>query len=213
MKIELLSLFVAISVVMAIIFRLKAKNTLFSIFKPLTTILIIIIAFIIFQSQGSTYSIIIISALIFSLVGDVFLVDDKYFLQGLIFFFFAQILFMLAFASIFGFSWNLIILGLFLIFGGAFYNFLRKDMKEYAIPALFYITVILLMNWQAVGLLLTSHEFVFIAIALASLFFTFSDSIIAYTQFKKPLKIGELLILSTYWIAIYTFTIAGLYLS
>ena len=67
------------------------------------------------------------------------------------------------------------------------------------------------MNWQALSLVITSHELIFIGIAIASVLFSFSDAVIAYNKFKSPFKIAEILILSTYWISIYIFTIAGLY--
>jgi uncharacterized membrane protein YhhN len=213
MTIELLSIFAAISAIMALKFSLKENLKWFSVFKPLTTILIIIIALIIFQKQGSTYSKIIIVALIFALIGDIFLIDNKHFIQGLSSFIFAHIFFIISFTSIFGFYWNLIPLVLLVMIGAAYYSFLRKDLNTYKLPVLLYITVILVMNWQAVSLIIIGHKFIFIALAIASLLFSFSDAIIAFTKFKKDFKTANLLILSTYWIAIYTFTIAGLYLT
>jgi pyruvate oxidase len=53
---------------------------------------------------------------------------------------------------------------------------------------------------------------IFYSLAIASILFSFSDSILAYNKFKKPFKSAETLILSTYWIAIFTFTIVGLYI-
>lgn len=67
------------------------------------------------------------------------------------------------------------------------------------------------MNWQAIGLVINNSEFIFYGIAIASILFSFSDSILAYNKFKKPFKIAEILILSSYWIAIFIFSIAGLY--
>ncbi len=213
MKIEILSFATLISAIIAIIFRQKKNTKMYSIFKPLTTILIILISLIIFDKKQSTYSSIMIAALIFSLIGDIFLVYKKYFLHGLSSFLVAHICFTIAFTSLFGFNWNIIPL-IFLIFiGGGFYNFLRKDLKRYSIPVLIYIVVILIMNWQAIGLIIDHTNTIFILIAIASLLFSFSDSVIAYDKFKKPFKIAEILILSTYWTAIYIFTIAGLYIN
>ncbi len=212
MKIELLSLVAVITAIMAIVFRQRENTKMYSVFKPLTTILIIIIGLIIFQNQRSNYSIIIITALIFSLIGDVFLINKKYFLHGLSSFLFAHICFTIGFTSIFGFNWNVIPLIVLVGVGGTYYNFLRKDLKKYSIPVLVYITVIVVMNWQAIGLIIIKHDLIFISIAIASILFSFSDSIIAYNKFKKPFKIAEILILSTYWISIYIFTIAGQYL-
>jgi hypothetical protein len=68
------------------------------------------------------------------------------------------------------------------------------------------------MNWQAIGLAITNKETVSIMIAVAAILFALSDATIAYSKFIKPFKIAEIIILSTYWIAIYTFTISGLFL-
>jgi len=49
-----------------------------------------------------------IGALLFSLIGDVFLINEKYFLQGLASFLIAHICFTIGFTSLHGFSFNLI---------------------------------------------------------------------------------------------------------
>ncbi|MFA6618290.1 MAG: lysoplasmalogenase [Candidatus Neomarinimicrobiota bacterium] len=213
MKIELLTLFAAVSAVLAILFTLKKNIKMYSIFKPLTTIFIIIMAVIIFQNQGSDYSKIMLIALVFALVGDVFLISNKHFMEGMVFFFIAQIFFILSFSSIFGFNWNILLLVFFLIIGWGYFYFLKKDLKELSIPVFLYITVIVLMSWQAISLVFIDSSFTFISIGLASLFFLLSDAIIAYTIFKKDFRFSNIFILSTYWIAIYTFTLAGLYLN
>lgn len=212
MKIELLSFAALITAIIAIVFRQQGGTKMYSIFKPLTTILIIFIGLIISKNTQSSYSVVILVALFFSLIGDIFLISKEYFLQGLSSFLLAHICFIIGFTSLYGFNWNLILLIILALISGIYYNFLRKDLKNYSIPVLVYITVIVVMNWQAIGLVINNHDFIFIGIAIASLLFSFSDAIIAYNKFKKPFKIAEILILSTYWISIYIFTIAGIYL-
>lgn len=211
MKIEILSLAVLVSATIAIIYRRRENSKIFSFFKPLTTIFIILIALIVFKKTSSTYSAAMIVALIFALVGDVFLINSKYFLQGLSSFLIAHIVFIVGFTSLYGFSWHLIPLVLLVIIVGGYYSFLRKVLGSYSIPVLIYITVIAVMNWQAIGLVINNGKPVFFGIAIASLLFTVSDSIIAYSEFKKPFNSAEALILSTYWVSIFIFTIAGLY--
>ena len=209
---QLLSLAALISAIIAIVCKQRENVKMYSVFKPLTTILIILIALIIFKNYSSTYSAMMIVALFFSLVGDVFLINKKYFLQGLSSFLIAHIGFTIGFTSLYGFYWNIMPLMVLILISGIYYNYLRKDLKKYSIPVLVYIIVIIIMNWQAIGLAIDNREFIFLGIATASIFFSFSDSIIAYNKFKKPFKIAEVLILSTYWISIYIFTIAGLYI-
>jgi uncharacterized membrane protein YhhN len=212
MKIELLSLSVLISAIISIIYRQRENIKICSVFKLLTTVLIILIALIIFIKTSSTYSAMMIAALFFSLVGDVFLIDKKYFLQGLSSFLIAHIAFTIGFTSLYGFTWYLVPLVLLVLIGGGYYNYLRKDLEKYSIPVLIYIAVIVAMNWQAIGLVFNNGKLVFFSIAIASILFSFSDSVIAYNKFKKPLKIAETLILSTYWVSIFIFTVAGLYI-
>ena len=212
MKFEFLSLAVLISAIIAIIYRRRENTRVYSVFKLLTTVLIILIALIIFKKTSSIYSAMVIAALFFSLAGDVFLINKKYFLQGLSSFLVAHIAFTIGFTSLYGFTWYSAPLVLLVLIGGGYYNYLRKDLVKYSIPVLVYITVIVVMNWQAIGLVVNNGRMVFFSIALASIMFSFSDSVIAYNKFKRPLKIAEPLILSTYWVSIFTFTIAGLYI-
>lgn len=212
MEIPLLSIAVVISAIIAIVFRQKENVRMYSVFKPLTTVLIIIIALIIFNETASVYSELMIVALLFSLIGDVFLISKKYFLPGLSSFLLAHICFTIGFASLYGFDWNPIALIPLVIVALVYYNFLRKDLKKYSIPVFVYMTVIILMNWQAINLSISSDKTVFVGIAFGSILFSFSDAILAYNKFKKPFEIAEVLILSSYWISIFTFTIAGLYI-
>ncbi|PHR22294.1 MAG: lysoplasmalogenase [Fluviicola sp.] len=212
MEIPFLSITVLISAIIAIVYRQRENVKMYSIFKPLTTVLIIIIALIIFNKTASAYSALMIVALLFSLIGDVFLISKKYFLPGLSSFLLAHVCFTIGFASIYGFDWNAITLVPLVIVAGVYYTFLRKDLKKYSIPVLVYMTVIVVMNWQAINLSISSGELVFLGIAFGSILFSFSDSILAYNKFKKPFKIAEVLILASYWISIFTFTIVGLYI-
>ena len=133
MKIELLSLAFLISAIIAIVFRQKDNIKMYTIFKPLTTSLIILIALIIYYNHPSTYSTIMIAALIFSLIGDVFLINKKFFLQGLSSFLIAHVGFTISFTSLYGFNWNIIPLIFLILIGGVYYNYLRKDLKKYSL--------------------------------------------------------------------------------
>lgn len=211
MEIAIISILALVTAAIAIALRQKEQLKWFAVFKPLTTILIIIMAILVYGKKPDAYSALMLASLVPALMGDVFLIYKRYFIQGLFFFLLAQIGFTVGFVSINGFSfapWPLLVLVPFGIF---YYRFLRKDLNQYAVPVGVYIPVILMMNWQATALIFYDSSLVFWAIGIGSLFFTFSDSLIAYTQFKKPFKMGEPLILATYWLAIYTFTLAGLY--
>jgi uncharacterized membrane protein YhhN len=210
--VKILSLFTFIAAGMAIYFRQHNILKMYAFFKPLTTLLIIGISILIYQKQQNSYSGILIVALLFSLIGDIFLIGENYFIYGLGSFLLAHIIYTAAFIWIGGFNNQLIIFILLLLIGGSYFLFLRKGLGNYTIPVGIYLLIILVMNWQAIGLAITNKETVSIMIAVAAILFALSDATIAYSKFIKPFKIAEIIILSTYWIAIYTFTISGLFL-
>ncbi len=213
MEIEVLSVCVLIAAAIAIAVRYREKIQYFAVFKPLTTTLILIIAILIHIEIRSFYSAVIIISLIFSLIGDILLIDkNRYFLHGLLSFLVAHIGFTIAFSSIFGFRWSIIPLLFLVPLGGSYYIYIKGYLQNYSIPVAIYIVVLIGMNWQAIGLLSVSRHFIFYCLAIGSLLFSFSDALIAYNRFRKPFKLAEFLILSTYWIAIYIFTIAGMYI-
>ncbi|WP_165779213.1 lysoplasmalogenase [Brumimicrobium salinarum] len=209
MAITIGSLIITLSALMAIIFRQKNKKLMFAIFKPLTTILIIGLAFYIQNNTNEDYSYYMILALVFALMGDIFLLDKKFFIYGLTSFLIAHIIFIIGFVTLYGLSSPILpLLGL-LVIGLLFFNYMRKSLGNLVIPVVVYILAILFMNWQAIGLLYHNQSLVFIFLGIGSLLFTFSDAILAIDMFKKPIQYAEILILSSYWSAIFIFTLAG----
>jgi len=72
-----LSVAIIISAIIAIINRQQKNNRMFRVFKPLTTILIIALAIVIYLKAPSTYTVLMIASLLFALIGDVFLINKK----------------------------------------------------------------------------------------------------------------------------------------
>jgi len=208
----IISLLIWISALAAIIAHQKKKFDVFKWLKPITTILIMLLALGIIYNKGSHYSIIIASSLIFALIGDIFLIQYKHLLRGIIFFSFAHFGFALAFMGIQGFQSHLWLLFALLAANTSYFLFLKKKLGKFLVPIALYMLIISFMNWQALGLFYLHQTNVHFGIAVASLLFTFSDSVIAFNIFHKNFKLSEPLILSTYWLAIYLFTIVGLYL-
>jgi uncharacterized membrane protein YhhN len=212
MDIYISSLTVLTFAIFAIIYKQSANVRAYSFFKPLTTTLILFISLLIYLQTQRVYSAITSISIVLCLVGDIFLLNKKYFLHGLFFFLFAHIGFTAGFASISGFTWNIVPLILLVIFGVTYFIFLRKNLNKYTIPVAIYISVIIIMNWQAINLFIVNKTLVFGGVAFAALLFLFSDSIIAFNKFKKSFRLAEILILTSYWISIYIFTIAGRYI-
>ncbi|MDG1334159.1 MAG: lysoplasmalogenase [Crocinitomicaceae bacterium] len=203
MLIVLFAIIVAISAGIAIYFRQKHNHAVYSIVKPLTTILIITLSIILTTQQKSEYGYLVILGLTFSLIGDVFLLKKKWFVHGLLSFLLAHLVFIFAFSSLFGFQDNLILLAILLIAGFIYFRFLLPHLKSFAIPVAIYFLAIIAMDWQAIGLALSDGGLIYILLGVSSLLFSFSDAVIAYNKFVREFKLAEFLILSTYWIAIF----------
>lgn len=168
--------------------------------KPLTTILVIILAFL--QPSGilETYKYLIIAGLAFSLIGDIFLMlpSDK-FVQGLASFLIAHIFFIAAFILDFGpyFDWMLLIPAAIITI--PFLWFLLPKTGKMKIPVFVYSLMLMIFLWQATGRFYYLAEPTAFYTLIGALLFIISDSVLAYTRFVKELKISNSLIHFTYW--------------
>ncbi|MGB1037351.1 MAG: lysoplasmalogenase [Bacteroidia bacterium] len=206
-----LSILAAILALASIVVKVIGKQKYYDILKPLTSICILVIAFIVHRETSSVYSSVMIGGICLSLIGDVFQLRESRFVHGLAAFLFAHLFFALGFISIYGFYTGIAPLIGLLVIGLYYYSTLQSSLGKYRLPVLVYILVIIIMNWQATGLAITGDGLPFLMICIASLLFSFSDAVIAYDKFKRHFSSAQIWILSTYWIAIYVFVIAGLY--
>lgn len=200
----LISVLIVTSVVASIILDYNDSHW-YHYSKPLTTILIIAYAFIFRNPQSTKYSILIILALFFCLLGDVLLLDSSRFVFGLGAFLIGHILFALAFISLGGLTHKWLPLIFLLFVGGLYFYYLMPNLQEMVLPVGIYILVILFMAWQAMGLAIAQSVKVYHLIAVGAILFAISDSIIAYSKFINPFKLSGVLVLSTYWLAIFIF--------
>lgn len=206
----ILLLSIAVSAIMAIYARHNNRLSLYDYLKPITTILIIVLAIIGFDDSKYSYCILVILGLVFSLGGDILLLREKYFVFGLASFLVAHILFTIGIVSLKGMNVNVMPSLILITIGVVYYSYLKNHLDKYAIPVLLYCIAIVIMMHQAISLHLNFghiHSFYF-AIALASVLFAFSDGIIAYNKFIKELALGEVLILSTYWTSVTLFALS-----
>ena len=188
-----------LSAILYLVFDHK-KSKLIFVFKPLTTILVIIIAFL--QPSGilETYKYLILTGLVFSLIGDVFLMlpSDK-FIHGLASFLIAHIFFIVAFTLDFGpyFEWTLLIPAAIITF--PFLWFLLPKTGKMKIPVFVYSLMLMIFLWQATGRFYYLAETTAFYTLIGAVLFIISDSVLAYTRFVKELKISHSLIHFTYW--------------
>lgn len=181
---------------------------LYGIAKALTTISVIVLAA--GNRSMSRLSAQMVTAIVFCLLGDIALIWDHLFLLGLGFFLVAQLLFIRALTSRFGFKLSpiavMIALGLVIFIVSYLWSGLSIALKI-AIPI--YASVIGVMGALALSIGFRRRTAIRTQIALAGMLFIISDALLAINGFKTPFAYSGLFILSTYWAAITLFANAG----
>lgn len=200
--VSVLGFLMVISAALTIYGKYSPNKVIVYTCKPLTTILIISIAVINSIHFHNPIMYFVIGGLVFSLLGDVFLLKSTLFLYGLIAFLAAHLLFIIGFLEVSRISHVMLLLpfvvGVIILFA-----YLYPDLSKYKYPALIYIIVIALMSWRAWECYLGNKSTGALEIGIASLLFIFSDANLAINKFKKPYKSSQLLILSTYYLSIW----------
>ena len=193
--------FVFLSAYSHIYFDTIKKDTLCYIFKPLTTILIMALAY----HQTSTFTSVhywVFAGLFFSLIGDIYLMLKKdYFLQGLIAFFIAHVAYVFAFVDTVGFVFNAWLLGFLVIYAAAFISILNKHLGKLRIAVYVYAFILLLMVLTSYNFFQLSWHYTSLYAFVGALFFMLSDSVLAYRKFVKEHVWSQPVVLATYYIA------------
>jgi uncharacterized membrane protein YhhN len=171
-------------------------------FKPLTVIAIILIAFLQESEISQTYKYFILTGLVFSLLGDIFLMlKNAQFTKGLLAFLVAHIFYILALVSNFGFHSNFITLIPVLLFFILFIKIILPLTGTKKIYVIIYSLVIMFLLWQAFSRMYVEPSSSSLFFGVGIILFTISDIILAYNKFVKKFKHSQLIILSTYYIA------------
>jgi alkylglycerol monooxygenase len=180
----------------------------YMVFKPLTMVIAIIFVAVRAGSTGAIarFDALLIAALVFSMVGDVFLMlPGNYFIPGLASFLVAHIFYIALFRQ--GQPWfpNKKALGAVLAVGAGMYAIvwggLGDPVLKIAVAA--YVGVISLMAAQAIGRATVQGGQDTGAgwVALGACVFMVSDSLIAINKFVTPVALSSLWILATYYVA------------
>jgi len=182
------------------------KPQLRLVFKPLTTILVIVLALLQPVYIHENYRYLILAGLIFSLIGDIMLVWPKEkFIPGLISFFIAHIVFIAAFATDYGFQWDWIFLLVVIVLLAPYLWVLLRHTKEMTIPVTAYAIILTVLLWQALSRFWYFGDDRTLYIFLGSVLFVFSDAVLAYDKFVKKFRLAEVLLMITYWSALIFF--------
>lgn len=178
----------------------RGPRHLVYIFKPLTMVIVLVIA-ILGQGTSSFYKSMIIAALLFSLAGDIFLMLPKdRFIAGLIAFLVAHLFYILAFVSeISELEWWILIP--FLVFGVTVYVILAPSLGRMRTPVIVYMAAILIMAWLAWERWCQSSQSGALLAAIGAVLFMASDTILAINRFRYKFELARLLNLTTYFTA------------
>ena len=169
------------------------------IFKPISTLLVIIMAALSFLAPTCnwTYTIIILVGLIFSFGGDVALIfqdNPKAFRIGLILFLLGHIAYTIAFILFSSFLGRDFISTLVLLTAAiGFYQLIKANLGAMKIPVILYIVIISIMLSRAIAIL-SSPSFEFtqsLMIFMGAFLFYISDIILAANRFWKPWRFSR----------------------
>ncbi len=142
-------------------------------------------------------------ALIFSVIGDMFLMytdeSPNYFTSGLVAFLLAHIMYILVFlkkrnpkVKPYGF------IALIILYGSILFYVLKNGLGNMLIPVLVYMLVILIMATTAFWRKGNVNKQSFYLVFIGALFFIFSDSLIALDKFYLPIPLARTGIIITY---------------
>jgi uncharacterized membrane protein YhhN len=171
------------------------------LFKPLTTTLILLLAWQQPNPITPFYRYAIVGGLALSLLGDVWLMlpTDR-FLQGLVSFLLAHLFYIAAFAAQSNFSslWSLLP---FLVYGVFILRWLWPTLGKLKGPVMLYMAVILIMGWQAWGQWQQTGQLRALWALCGALLFILSDSVLAFDHFRQRFPAARFVVLSTYYLA------------
>lgn len=201
---RMLTLLIALSALLHIRAEYAGPRVQVYVFKPLTTVLIILLALTIRGEQPAVYRGLVLAGLFFSLGGDVLLMlpTDRFTL-GLVSFLIAQLFYLGAFIIGRALSASPLSVIPFAAIGALTYLFLAPGLDGMRIPVAGYIVVILPMAWAAyvrydsVGGLSGWLAFV------GAVLFVVSDAILAVNRFRVQFAGARALNLLTYFGAQY----------
>lgn len=196
-----LNIFIIISGCIHIVSAMIGKKQYTYVAKPLTMLLIITMAYYSIPATDTSYRNFILVGLLFSLMGDIFLMLPKEkFIPGLVSFLFAHIIYTIAFLKHYTAS-NLWIITLLLLVGVVYTSYLWSSLKSLKVPVLLYVFAILLMGYFAISWGLMSNDGSGLYAAAGAILFMFSDGCLAFRKFKGAYKWSPVMIMGTYFSA------------
>jgi uncharacterized membrane protein YhhN len=170
--------------------------------KPLATIAVILIAAGTTAPVSSRYRALITLGLFASLAGDVLLMlpEDR-FLEGLVSFLVAHLLYIAAFAGEGGGMRDAPALAIMSLVGVTMLAILWPGLGNMTIPVVVYVAVIVTMAWQALARWRHVGGTAAAMAAVGALSFMVSDAALAVRRFRMEFPLATIVVLGAYWAA------------
>jgi uncharacterized membrane protein YhhN len=198
-----LSLLVLASALLTIRAEYKGARRQVYVFKPLTVVLVILIALQTKSAAASPlYKQLIVAGLLCSLAGDVFLMlPRERFVAGLACFLAAHVCYIAAFAAGGGRTFSLWGAGVLALYGALMLRLLWPRLGKLKAPVTVYVAAILLMAWQALNRWMMVGDTASASAFAGALLFVASDSALAWNRFRAEFKSAQAVVLGTYFAA------------
>ncbi|HEX8142808.1 MAG TPA: lysoplasmalogenase [Pyrinomonadaceae bacterium] len=201
-SLTIISSLVVISALMHLRAECRGPRRNAYLFKPLTMLLIILIAWRAKNPVSEFYRYAILAGLACSLAGDIFLMlpADR-FIAGLLSFLLAHLCYIAAFIFEGAHTAGLLYAIPFIVYGALMLRVLLPGLGSMRAPVIVYMLVIMLMAWQALNRWMTTGQEGSAAAFAGALLFVVSDSILAVNRFKRRFPTAQLYVMSTYFMA------------
>jgi uncharacterized membrane protein YhhN len=191
------------SAVGAIVASYHSKGSLaFYTLKPMTTLLMLILVLSSLPGSKTRYPFLIAAGLLFSLAGDIFLMlPPRHFVQGILSFSVAHVLYLLAFATLSGITIVQPLTPLLAITAVALGALIWPGVKtSLRMPVLLYMVLITAMAAQGTGTAIALRTTAITVAAAGVLLFFVSDAVLAIDRFRLPFSSARAVVLSSYWL-------------
>ena len=180
----------------------RERFRLVYVFKPLTILLIALIAGLSASDSAPPYKLLILAGLGLSLGGDVFLMlRNKRFVEGLACFLAAHLFYIAAFLTGLLPAWNSLALFSFIVYAMIMIRFLFPRLGGMKFPVIAYMFVLAAMAGFAAERFIQIGNARAICAFAGGALFVVSDSALAINRFLKKFKLAQPLILGTYFAA------------
>lgn len=176
------------------------------LFKPLTTLLLIALAFVLGEQVPFDVRAWLIAGLVLSLAGDVFLMlpRESLFIFGLGSFLLAHLCYIVMFVLL-PHHRSVSALFIFIVYAAWLLGKLWPNLGELKIPVLIYSFVLMLMGVSALWHVNAQTRLPNLMQAsltlVGALLFIASDSLLALNRFRKPFASAQAWVLATYFLA------------